>query len=251
MKDEGRRVGQLLTRAADTALDLMYPPRCPVCGQPAPFGRRICPECRKKLPLIETKRCQKCGKPIEDFEKLCPDCTKTDHLYDRGLGVFIYDETMRRAMSDLKYKGRKEYGRIFGELLYEHARSELALWEPDCLIPIPLHPLRERERGYNQAAVIAEALSERCGVPVRQDILRRTAMTGRMKELSAKMRVRNMMLAFAAQGSAEGVRSAVLIDDIYTTGTTIDAAAGVLRQAGISEIYFLAVCIGAGFMISY
>ena len=234
----------------DLALDLLYPRRCPVCGQTAPFGRKICPQCRRRLPVIETRRCRKCGKPVEDFDALCPDCEKTEHLYDRGLGIYRYDETMRRAMAELKYKGRLEYGEAFGELLYENARSELMLWKPDCLIPIPLHPARERERGYNQAEVISRALAAKSGIPVRTDILFRTLDTDRMKELTAKERMYNMMRAFTAE-KQDTVRRAVLIDDIYTTGTTMDAASAALRQAGIDEIYFLAVCIGAGFMVSY
>ncbi len=231
--------------------DLLYPPRCPVCGQPAPFGLKICPECRKRLPVIETKRCRKCGKPIEDFDVLCPDCVREDHLYDRGLGIYMYDETMKRAISELKYKGRREYGEVFGELLYENARSELMYWKPDCLIPIPLHPAREAERGYNQARIISEALSKRCGIPVRSDILTRTMETDRMKELSAKDRINNMIRAFEVSEGCRELRSVVLIDDIYTTGSTVDAASAVLRRAGIDEIYFLAVCIGGGFMVSY
>ena len=232
-------------------LDLVYPKRCPICGQPAPFGSGICPECRRRLPIIETKRCGKCGKPVEDFEKLCPDCAKGEHLYDRGLGIYMYDETMRRAISELKYKGRREYGEVFGELVCENARSELMYWKPDCLIPIPLHPLRARERGYNQAEVIAHAISEKSGIPTRTDILIRMMETDRMKELSAKDRTNNMIRAFSAAGDCRGLRRVVLIDDIYTTGATIDAASAVLRSAGIDEIYFLAVCIGGGFMVSY
>ena len=232
-------------------LDLVYPPRCPICGQPAPFGLKICPECRLRLPVIESKRCRKCGKPVEDFETLCPDCAGENHMYDRGLGIYMYDETMKRAISELKYKGRREYGGVFGELIFDKARSELKYWKPDCLIPIPLHPIRERERGYNQARIISEAISKSSGIPTRTDILIRTMDTDRMKELSAKDRTNNMIRAFAAAGDCRGMRSVVLIDDIYTTGATIDAAATVLRRAGIDEIYFLAVCIGGGFMVSY
>ena len=232
-------------------INLIYPPRCPMCGQPAPFGSGLCPECRPLLPAIETKRCRKCGKPIEDFMVLCPDCEKEDHLYDCGLGIYMYDETMKRAISELKYKGRREYGEVFGALIYENARSELMYWKPDCLIPIPLHPRRAAERGYNQARIISEALSEKCGVPTRADILARTLETDRMKELSAKDRMNNMIRAFAVKEDCRGIRSVVLIDDIYTTGATIDAASAVLRKAGIAEIYFLAVCIGGGFMVSY
>ena len=232
-------------------IDLIYPPRCPICGEPAPFGLEICPECRLRLPVIEAKRCRKCGKPIEDFDELCPDCEKEKHLYNCGLGIYIYDGTMRRAISELKYKGRREYGEVFGHLIFENARSELMYWNPDCLIPIPLHPQRARERGYNQAGIISEAVSEKSGIPTRTDILFRTMETGRMKELSAKDRTQNMIRAFAADGDCRGVKRVVLIDDIYTTGATIDAASAVLRKAGIDEIYFLAVCIGAGFMVSY
>ena len=172
-------------------------------------------------------------------------------MYDRGLGIYMYDETMKRAISELKYKGRREYGEVFGELIFDKARSELMYWKPDCLIPIPLHPIRERERGYNQARIISEAISKSSGIPTRTDILIRTMDTDRMKELSAKDRTNNMIRAFAAAGDCRGMRSVVLIDDIYTTGATIDAASAVLRSAGIDEIYFLAVCIGGGFMVSY
>ena len=240
-----------LREKTELLVDLVYPRRCPICGRPAPFGLKICPECRTRLPVIEAKRCAKCGKPVEDFETLCPDCRKTQHMYDRGLGIYVYDEIMKHAVSDLKYKGRREYGEVFGELIYENARSELLCWKPDCLIPIPLHRARAGERGYNQARIISEALSKKSGIPTRADILIRTMETDRMKELSAKDRTNNMIRAFEASGDCRGIKSVVLIDDIYTTGSTIDAASAVLRKAGIDEIYFLAVCIGGGFMVSY
>ena len=86
------------------ALDLLYPRRCPICHEPAPAGKKICPACRKKLPYIETKRCRKCGKPVEDREIMCEDCKKTEHVYTAGIGVFRYDETMRGTISYYKFK---------------------------------------------------------------------------------------------------------------------------------------------------
>lgn len=85
-------------------LNLLYPARCPVCDRPAPFGTDICPDCLRTLPVIETRRCAKCGKPVEEFEKYCEDCAKNPHAYTCGLGIFLYDEQMKKTMAALKYK---------------------------------------------------------------------------------------------------------------------------------------------------
>lgn len=232
-------------------LNLLYPARCPVCDRPAPFGTDLCPDCLQALPVIGTRRCKKCGKPVEDFEKYCEDCSKNPHVYTCGLGIFLYDEQMKKTMAFLKYKGRREYGAVLGRLVYERARGELLRWRPQAVVPVPIHPERKTERGYNQAEEIARPIAELAGIRLCPDLLVRMERTGPMKKLTRAERFANMKNAIAVRPGSIVPDRILIVDDIYTTGATIDAAAGALRDAGARQIYFLSVCIGAGFMITY
>lgn len=232
-------------------VDLLYPRRCMVCHKPAPFGEYICPECEASLPVIESGRCRKCGKPVEDFEKICPDCQKTEHIYERGIGIYRYEGVMKEAISYMKYRGRREYGETMGVYAARSARTELLTWHPDVIIPVPIHPKKLEERGFNQAEVIAEGVSYESGIPLAAKGLIRKDSTAAMKNLTVRERSANLARAFKVGEDLSGYRSALIVDDIYTTGATIDGAATVLSGAGLSQIYFLSVCIGSGFMVSY
>lgn len=232
-------------------LNVLYPARCPVCDRPAPFGTDICPDCLMRLPVIGTRRCAKCGKPVEDFEKYCEDCAKNPPVYTCGLGIFLYDEQMKRTMALLKYKGRREYGAVLGRLVYERARGELLRWRPQIIVPVPIHPERKKARGYNQAEEIARPIAALSGIRLSPELLVRRERTGPMKKLSRAERFSNMRNAIAVRPGAFVPDRVLVVDDIYTTGATVNAAAGALRDAGARQIYFLSVCIGAGFMVTY
>lgn len=240
LKDTGREV-----------LQILYPARCPICHEIAPYHEAICPECRKRLPYIKTKRCRICGKPVEDSEVYCDDCQKIRHHYQEGMGVFLYDDVMRETMSYLKYKHRKEYGRVLGELVYEEAREKIRFWNPQAIVPVPMHKSKMEKRGYNQAEEIARPIAELSGVPLRTDLLFRREKTAAMKDLSAMERRENMKNAFATADDIAIPKRILLVDDIYTTGATMDACARALCAAGASQITFLTVCIGMGFMVRY
>lgn len=232
--------------------DLLYPPRCPVCDGIAPWNQPICPECVEKLPYVPGKRCAKCGKPVEPFETLCDDCRKISHVYDEGRGVFLYDEVMKQTMIRLKYKKRREYGQILGQLVFEAEKETIGKWRADAVVPVPIHKKKREVRGYNQAEEIARPIAEKIGVPLVPDLLVRVRQTEAMKSLTAAERRRNLTNAFAiGTGAGHPLKSVIVVDDIYTTGATIDACAQVLKSAGIRHIYFLAVCIGQGFMVRY
>lgn len=233
-------------------LDLLYPPRCPVCDGILPWREKICPECRQKLPYVPGKRCRKCGKPVEDFEILCDDCRKTPHSYDEGRGVFLYNDVMKQTMIRLKYKHRREYGRTLGELVFEAERTAVMRWRPEAVVPVPIHRKKLDTRGYNQAEEIARPIAEAAGVPLLTDLLIRTRQTEAMKSLSPEERRQNLTGAFALGKETKKLpERVILVDDIYTTGATIDACAQVLKQAGTRHVFFLAVCIGQGFMVRY
>lgn len=244
-------IGRKMSYVKKELLGILYPARCPICHGIAPYHQEICPECKEKLPYIKGKRCRICGKPVEDSEILCDDCQKIRHLYNEGIGVFLYDDVMRETMSYLKYKNRREYGRVLGNLVFEETKEKIRIWDPDMVIPVPMHPKKEAVRGYNQAREIALPIAERAGIPLRTDLLRRTEQTAAMKNLTAKERRENLVHAFSVEAGRTVPERILLVDDIYTTGATIDACAASLRASGAVRITFLTVCIGMGFMVRY
>ncbi|MEE3420459.1 MAG: ComF family protein [Lachnospiraceae bacterium] len=235
----------------ENVLDLVYPRRCPICHGIAPWGEDICPECREKLPFVTTKRCRKCGKPVEDFETLCDDCKATPHIYDEGMGLLLYNETMRDTMAYLKFKGRREYGAVLGRVLAASVPDKIRRWQPDAVVPVPVHRDKLISRGYNQAEEIARPLAERYGIPLRTDLVVRREKTAAMKALNKKERFQNLKGAFAVPDGVRVPPRILIVDDIYTTGATIDAMSAVLIDNGAAHVYFLTVCIGMGFMVRY
>ncbi len=224
-------------------LDYIYPPRCPVCGEISEDG--ICAPCRRGLSVIREDYCLKCGKPLEEEqEEYCPDCKKRTHAFEAGRAVFSYQGGLRQSLYRLKYEGKKEYGRIFGE---EMARY-LGPWIRQCgitrIVPVPLHAARQRERGYNQAALPARELGRRMGIPVDEKALYRVKSTVPQKMLDGDERRENLSRAFCLRGEIHPGERILLVDDIYTTGSTADAAAGCLREGGNCLIYVITVAIG-------
>ncbi len=129
----------------------------------------------------------------------------------------------------------------------EQYEDLLRSWNPDALVPIPLHKTRKRKRGFNQAQLLAEKLGKRLEIPVEKGILERTKKTGPQKELNDVQRRANLKNAFQVRQNDVRLKRIVLVDDIYTTGSTIDAAAAVLLEHGAEKVYFLTICIGRGF----
>ncbi|MBQ6386866.1 MAG: ComF family protein [Lachnospiraceae bacterium] len=232
-------------------LDLAYPPRCPVCDGPAPPGRPVCPECARKIEPYRGSRCAKCSKPVRPGETLCRDCAGTRHLYQRGFAPFVYDDTMREVMAAFKYRGRREYAPFLAGLLFRFAKSRIADMRPDVIVPVPLHAERLAGRGYNQAEELAAELSLLTGIPMDSERLVRREKTAAMKKLGRQSRRESMRGVFAARrGNRDGER-VLIVDDIYTTGSTVDSASCALTASGAAETDFLAVCIGGGFMVRY
>ena len=224
-------------------LDIFYPRCCPVCQKILKDQRRmICPECEKKLRPMGHPRCYKCGKPIEEGE-YCKDCQKHTHIFDQGRGIFVYDGIMRRSVTRYKYYGCRDYGDFYAKVMYRYAWKNLNQWKPDLIVPVPIHKSKERLRGFNQAAYLAERLSCYTGIPVDTDLVQKVVKTKSQKKLNAMQRRKNLEKAFLVTKNIRG-KDILVIDDVYTTGSTIDAMAGCLRKRGAKNIYFLTVCIG-------
>ncbi|MBO4902124.1 MAG: ComF family protein [Lachnospiraceae bacterium] len=201
--------------------------------------------CRPAVHQIGAPYCMKCGKELRDDAQIyCADCQVHAHDFDSGRSLLLYNEPMRKSIYRFKYDGRKEYAAYYGQILAQTFAQWIASVNPDVLIPIPLHKDRLKKRGYNQAELIANALSAYVSVPVNNRLLIRGIRTEKQKELNVSERENNLKKAFKSTENDVKLYSALLIDDIYTTGATADAAAACLKEAGIRRVHILTLCIG-------
>ncbi len=227
--------------------DLIYPRRCPVCDRAvSPFGRLVCETCKEAFEYVKEPYCMKCGKKLEDAQtEYCSDCMRRRHLFDRGRALCSY-----RSISDsiyrFKYKGRREYAAYYAACMDRGLGNWIRQCRPDALVPVPIHASKRRVRGYNQAEALAKELGSRTGIPVEADLVRRVRKTVPMKELSLGERQNNLKRAFKICRNDVKLNTIIIIDDIYTTGSTIDAMSYELRKAGVKRIYFVTLAIGNG-----
>lgn len=228
-------------------LGLIYPGICPVCNRIIPSRTAdICPQCIGRLSFVGNSHCMKCGKPVDDEEEYCSDCLKKHHDYDEGRAVLIYDEVASSSIYRFKYNGKREYALFYARIMHERLGRKIKSWNVDAIIPVPIHPSKLKKRGYNQAQLIAGNLSKRLGIRMNCDIITRKRATGVQKNLSAKGRQNNLKKAFNVSQNVVKLDSVLIVDDIYTTGATVDAMARCLKGAGVKNVYFAALCIGRG-----
>ncbi|MDD3219232.1 MAG: ComF family protein [Lachnospiraceae bacterium] len=228
--------------------DILYPPRCPVCHEIV--GKRTqlaCPECLKKLPLVVEPRCKSCGKPLRNREtEYCRDCKNHSHEYTQGIGIFAYNQLMQQSIVLWKYHGRQEYGKFYAFCIKKYAAPYILRWNPQLIIPVPIHKKRRRMRGFNQAEMLGELLEKATGIPMDTTLVERTEYTKAQKKLNPEERRHNLQHAFTITRTQIPFKRILILDDIYTTGSTIDAITRLLKQAGAQEVYFITVCIGYG-----
>lgn len=231
-------------KAGEKGLDLVFPARCPACDEAAPFPELICPTCRNVFEPVREPRCQRCGKHIrEEKEEYCRGCRRVMHEFDRGMGVFTY-QSVARSMYRFKYAGRREYARFYGKEIVRKLGRFIRMWKPDALVPVPIHYTRKRERGYNQAEVLAQVVGREMGIPVKSRLLKRVKKTLPQKLLGDAERQNNLKKAFKIDRNDVKLKTVIIIDDIYTTGSTVDACAAALKGAGVKKVYFVTVAIG-------
>ena len=226
-------------------LEILYPARCPVCHGIVKGKDGICPDCRKKLHYIKEPKCKKCGKQIEKMKmEYCRDCQRFVHAFDKGAAVFAYDDVMRHSISMFKYHNRREYAKVYAKEMYEHCKYFLKIASPEVILPVPVHKQKKRQRGFNQAELVAKELGKLTGIPVDTNYLYRVGKTTPQKELTRYQRKVNLREAFAIRETGKYYERILLIDDIYTTGATIDAVSEILRENQTKFIYFLTICVG-------
>ncbi|MCR4999608.1 MAG: ComF family protein [Lachnospiraceae bacterium] len=234
----------------EATLDLLFPPRCVGCDEVLSEENRksgFCNKCKENIHPVVEPLCRKCGKQIliEEAE-YCRDCLRLPHHYNQGRGVFSYEGPMKDGMYRLKYGNRREYAKTIIRVALEQHEDWLRHMRPEVIVPVPVHPKKLRKRGYNQAEVLARELSNKTGIPV-EPLVERRVDTLPLKELTPEKRRKNLKNAFNIRKNGVKFKKVLIIDDIYTTGATVDAIAKLLLDSGAEEVYCLYGCIGRGY----
>ncbi len=222
-------VPEFFTAVLDGVLSLLFPPRCEVCGllqEPI-----ICDGCRGKFHAIGAPFCACCGIPFDPLAQsmaTCAACREHPPTFDAARSAGKYADELRRAIHLFKYDGVRALATPLAAFIADTITLPLAI---DCLCPVPLHPARERMRGYNQSGLLAEELGQQWNLPVEPALLSRILNTTPQMQLPADERKRNMRGAFTAAPATQG-RSIGLVDDVYTTGSTLLECSRVLKHAG-------------------
>lgn len=233
-------------------LEAIYPSNiyCISCGSMIDNSRdyALCDSCIKQFHWTGQKTCAKCGKILADdyASELCYDCRTFNHDFDKGFTCVQYGLLERGVLMDYKYRGKSYIGRKLGDVLYD--RMELEDIDYDLIVPVPMHVKRQNSRGYNQAGIMASRMAQRKGVPCVPNMLERTRETAAMKGLSSFDRHENLKNAFEVSKKNHytiSKKKILLIDDIYTTGSTLDSCSRVLRAEGADKVYVLTFACGA------
>ncbi len=217
---------------------LALPPRCPGCGVVVEADHRFCAGCWARLRFLGDPACAQCGAPfaIDAGPGMsCAACLRRPPVHDGVRAAVAYGPVARDVALKLKYGGRLALARTMARLMVRHLPAEAT-----CLVPVPLHRRRIWTRGYNQAQLIAAELGRLGGVPVARDVLRRTRSTPPLRGMDGRRRARAVRGAFAVTDPARIIgQSIVLVDDVHTSGATVDACARVLRNAGAARVSVL------------
>ena len=232
-------------------LDFIYPDRCVVCGRILPFGQKsgfLCADCRRDMPWITGRKCGKCGRPLsgEQEDRVCTACRERDFRFKSGMAVFPY-EVMHDSIHVFKYRGIFGKRRGLARLMHEYLKNNGGFEDVDFLVPVPMYGRKEKDRGFNQAAELARGLGALWGKPCLENALVRIKDTPPQSKLSPEERRGNILGAFAVRDkSAVFGKKLLIIDDVFTTGSTIDECSKALMDAGAAEVTFFVLSIAGG-----
>lgn len=220
---------------------------CIACGnlidETRPYS--LCDKCVREINWITDNECQICGKDLgplghgDCFNDTCFECQEITHSFDRGYSCATYEGPVKEILSGLKYKGRSYYVRKMIDIMCSKINNYPESIEPDIILPVPMHPTKEKKRGYNQSNLLAEGLGKNFNIKYLDDVLVKTRLTASMSSLGSSERRINLHNTFAIGYNRENdVRDkyVLLVDDVYTTGSTADECAEVLKACGARRV---------------
>ncbi|HEX9975663.1 MAG TPA: ComF family protein [Dehalococcoidales bacterium] len=225
-----------VVKLGGTALNYLFPQWCLGCGRE---GSLICPSCRHSLSRVTPPLCPRCGRP-QPSGVLCPTCVSWPTKIDGIRAPFRFDGVMRQAIHQLKYRNLRALAPTLSQLLRDCLAANPI--PAEVLVPVPLHPKRRRERGYNQSSLLARELGKLTGLAVVDDCLirQRTALP-QARSASVEDRRRNVAEAFICRDHQLQERQVLLIDDVTTSGATLDACAAAVKASGAASVWGLAL----------
>ena len=214
-------------------LDVLFPPRCAGCGT---WGDRFCASCFEITPRIEKPICQICGDPVRHSKDIvCRRCSSQGMAFSCVRSWALFKDPIQSAIHQLKYRQDRGLGEVLARPLVEILQTYH--WPIDLILPVPLDSARRRERGYNQAALLARPVSWRMGIPYSDKSIKRIKQTRQQVGLSLPERQTNLAGAFKADRKRVAGGNILIVDDVITTGSTMDACAQALIDAGANKVY--------------
>ncbi|MEJ2209214.1 MAG: ComF family protein [Anaerolineae bacterium] len=224
----------------DAAIDLLFPPRCVACGS---LGSWLCASCVSEIKPIRPPLCQRCGLPLEASPAgrpaplRCSRCRQLPQEWEALLAYGFHQEALRTAIHQFKYEDLRCLAPLLGGLMAEGwGRLAPDGWQPDVIVPIPLHPSRQRQRGYNQSALLARELGAHLGCPVETKALMRVRATAPQVGLGLDERRTNVRGAFDCRDGRLRGKKVLLIDDVCTTGSTLESACLAMKESGATSV---------------
>jgi ComF family protein len=237
-----------IKKAISEGVKFIFPPACPICGEILENREvKVCTECVRRLHFVGKPCCLQCGKEIDDGEaEYCDACREKPRSYIKGYPAVVYDDEINPCMMAFKYSGKRGYADFLASLIVRRHGQEIIALNPDVLLPVPIHKARLKKRGYNQAELLAKSLSKYLEIPYDSNLLIRQKNTRALKTMDGSEREQNLKNAFNSVSKSVEYRRVLLVDDIYTTGATIEGCTHILKGLGLQEVFYTSVCIGKG-----
>lgn len=218
-----------------------------MCDEVLPFGGDLVCRRHRDLPYVRPPVCLKCGKEVDSEEReYCLDCDKHVRSFDRGFPVFNYVEPVKASVLAIKYHNKVEYCDFYGRQMADKVRPYVNRYGIDAVTCVPVHRRKQRQRGYNQALELAKVVARELELPLCRDMLVRGQYTTPQKKLDNLQRANNIKQSMRCGKVYPEYRNILIVDDIYTTGVTIDVCASILKNAGAHKVYYSSVCVGKG-----
>jgi len=235
----------------EALLDFFFPPLCHVCRKFIPGAGRlhICRPCREALPALAEPLCTLCGVPFygAGSDHYCGACLQVRPGFDAARAALIHEGPGRNLIHLFKYSARTHLRRPLALLIVERLSGFIAERKPDLIVPVPLHARRLASRGFNQALLLGELLAREWQLPLQRRALRRIRWTEPQITLSAAQRRDNVRGAFIVADDAPVFsKRVVLVDDVFTTGSTVDECSRMLKKAGAAEVLVITVSRALG-----
>ncbi len=235
-----------IATVAKSLIGLLYPAQCLACGSglEALDNAGICPSCRTKIRRNPKPHCKSCGRSIDDRSGLCAECARTKFHFERAWSAYLYEGVLKDLVHLFKYSGRLSLARAFSDLLFDFINENPEILDGiDAITYVPLQAGNLRRRGFNQSKVLGARISARYDIPLL-DLLTKSRATRCQNELSREERLDNLKGAFRSRGGNLKEKTLLLIDDVMTTGSTLNECSKTLLGSGAKNVRCLTLARG-------